>query len=68
MPLVTIRTDVTDADGGEETISEYLCDCPDCPNIAVHVVGVVRDLNTGLAVCSDHAALLVNSFHNSAHE
>ena len=58
MPVVTIRTGITDADCDEEAISEYRCDWPDCPNTAVHAVGVVRELNAALAVCSEHAAHL----------
>lgn len=53
VPQVTIRTLV---DGREETLSEYLCDWPDCPNVAVHVWGVVRELRLRMAVCAEHAA------------
>ena len=61
MPLVTIRTDLTDAGGGEEAISEYLCDHPDCPNAAVHVVGVLRELNVAVAVCAEHRRQMEHS-------
>lgn len=57
MPNVTIRTIVN---GREETISEYLCDWPDCPNVAVMVVGIVRELRTRTALCAEHAARLAN--------
>ena len=57
MPQVTIRTTF---DGREETLSEYLCDWQDCPNVAVQVVGVVRELRIHTAVCAEHAALLAN--------
>jgi hypothetical protein len=57
MPNVTIRTTV---DGREETLSEYLCDWPDCPNIAVQVIGVVRELRMRAAMCAEHAARLTN--------
>jgi len=60
MPLVTIRTDLTDADDGEETISEYLCDHPNCPNTAVHVVGVLRELNLAFVVCTEHHRQIEN--------
>jgi hypothetical protein len=53
MPQITIRTDV---DGREETVSEYICDWPDCPNVAIHVVGVVRGLRVRAAMCAEHAA------------
>jgi hypothetical protein len=41
VPQVTLRTTV---DGREETLSEYICDWPDCPNGAVKVVGFVAEL------------------------
>lgn len=55
MPQVTIRTTVN---GREESVSEYLCDWPDCPNVAVEALGVVRELRMCAAVCEEHAALL----------
>ena len=57
MPQVTIRTLV---DGREETLSEYLCDWPDCPNVAVHELGMVRELRFRSAMCSEHAAQATN--------
>jgi hypothetical protein len=57
MPRVTLRA-ADSADGKEDTVSEYICDVPDCPNVAVHVVGVVRELRTFVAVCADHARRL----------
>jgi len=53
MPQVTIRTTI---DGREETLTEYLCDWPDCPNVAVELLGVVRDLRLRAVVCAEHAA------------
>ena len=35
----------------------YLCDWPDCPNIAEHVVGVIVELRQFVAVCSEHGRL-----------
>ena len=55
MPYVTIRISV---DGREEALSEYLCDWPDCPNVATEVVGMVRELRLRAAMCAEHAALL----------
>jgi len=52
MPVVTIRTVV---DGREETLTERLCDWPDCPNVAVEVIGVVRELKLATAYCAEHA-------------
>ena len=57
MPRVTLRAPDS-ADGKEDTVSEYICDSPGCPNVAVHVVGVVRQLGTLVAVCADHARML----------
>jgi hypothetical protein len=57
MPSVTLRTART-ADGKEETLTEYICDWPDCPNIAEHVIGVLRELRAFSAVCPKHAALI----------
>jgi hypothetical protein len=57
MPRVTLRA-APSADGNEDSVSEYLCDWPDCPNVAVHVVGVLRELRSFAVVCSDHARML----------
>ena len=51
MPVVAIRT----GDGGEEILREYLCDYPDCPNTACHVMGHARELGGAYAVCDQHA-------------
>ena len=53
LPQVTIRTIV---DGREEAISEYICDWPDCPNVATEVIGVVRELRLHRALCAEHAS------------
>jgi hypothetical protein len=53
MPLVTIKTIV---DGREENLSEYLCDWPDCPNVAVEVVGGLRELRMRVAMCAEHVS------------
>jgi hypothetical protein len=57
VPQITIRTTI---DGQEEVLSEYMCDWPNCPEVAVHVVGVVRELRVLTAVCAQHAARLAN--------
>jgi hypothetical protein len=57
MPRVTLRAHES-ADGKEDTVSEYICDSPDCPNVAVQVVGVVRELRSLVAVCAYHARML----------
>ena len=58
MPGVRIRTGMIDATGHEEVLSEYLCDWPDCPNVAEHVVGVVRELGAAVVMCDQHAEQL----------
>jgi hypothetical protein len=56
MPAVTLRT--TGPDNKEEKITEYICDWPDCPNVAEHVLGVLRDLRAFSVVCTHHAAII----------
>jgi hypothetical protein len=56
MPRVTIRTGIVAPDGREEELSEYLCDWPDCPNIATQVVGCVRGFGLSTVMCHEHAA------------
>ena len=58
MPRVTIRTGFSDANGEEESLSDYVCDWPDCPNIASQVLGIARELRSSGAVCDEHAALI----------
>ena len=55
MPLVTIKTGLLDADGQEEILVEYICDWQDCPNVAVRVLGVVKELRAMAMVCEEHA-------------
>jgi hypothetical protein len=57
MPRVTLRAGQS-TDGSDATLSEYICDWPDCPNVAVHVVGVVRELRTFAVMCAEHARML----------
>jgi hypothetical protein len=58
MPWMGINTGVPGADGQEIVLSEYLCDWPDCANVAEQVVGVVRELRRAFVVCREHAARL----------
>ena len=58
MPHVMLRTTVN---GREETVSEFICDWPDCPNVATEVIGVVRELRLRSAVCAEHAAQIANA-------
>jgi hypothetical protein len=57
MPSVTVRTVGTD--GKQETLTEYICDWPDCPNVAEHVIGVVRELHAMSMVCTEHKAIIL---------
>ena len=54
MPHVTIKTGIAGPDGREEELTEYLCDWPGCSNVAEHVLGYVRELGLGVAVCQQH--------------
>jgi hypothetical protein len=45
------------ANAKEETLSEYICDWPDCPNVAEHVLGSIRELRAFVAVCGEHVRL-----------
>ena len=55
MPRVTIKTGFVGAGGLEEELTEYLCDSPDCANIATHVLGCIKELGTSAVVCEEHA-------------
>jgi hypothetical protein len=57
MPRITLRA-AESLGGKEDTLTEYICDWPDCPNVAEHVLGVVAELRVMAAVCSEHARLL----------
>jgi len=54
MPIVTIKTGFRLPDGKEETLTQYLCDWPGCPNAAVHVLGSIRELRGLAVVCEEH--------------
>lgn len=57
VPRVIIKTGLLTADGHEEELAEYMCDTPGCPNVAVHVLGVVTGLGLFSAVCQEHVPL-----------
>ena len=40
-------------------MTEYICDWPDCPNVAEHVIGVVRELHAMSMVCTEHKAIIL---------
>jgi hypothetical protein len=54
MPLVTLKSGLPGPDGSEETLTQYLCDWPGCPNEAVHVLGCVAELRLMAVVCDEH--------------
>jgi len=54
MPIVTIKTGFRSPDGTEETLTQYICDWPGCPNTAVHVLGSIRELRALAVVCEEH--------------
>jgi hypothetical protein len=58
MPCVTYKTGFIGADGREEEPSEYLCDWPGRSNIAVHIVGCVKEIALSIALCEEHAATI----------
>ena len=63
MPLITIKTTIA---GKEESLSEYLCDWPDCPNPAKQVVGVIRELRAVAMVCEVHSEFIRTQRRNDA--
>ena len=55
IPNVTIKTGFTTSDGHDDVLTEYLCDHPDCPNIATQVLGCVVEIQAVAMVCDEHA-------------
>ena len=55
IPQVTIKTGMKTPNGDEEQLTEYLCDWPGCVNVATQVLGVVKSIGLGAAVCDEHA-------------
>jgi hypothetical protein len=54
MPRITLRA-AESSGGGEDAITEYICDWPDCPHVAEHLLGVVAALRVKVALCAEHA-------------
>jgi len=54
VPRIAIKTGYIFQNGHEEVLTEYMCDVPDCPNIATHVLSCVRELGIAHAVCGEH--------------
>lgn len=57
MPRVTIKSGIVAPDGREEELSDYFCDWPDCPNVATHVLGCIREFGLSAIVCDHHATV-----------
>jgi len=57
VPRIIIKTGRAGPDGREEELSEYMCDTPGCPNVAIHVLGGVTELGLFAAVCQEHLPL-----------
>jgi hypothetical protein len=55
MPRVTLKTGIAAPDGREEELSEYLCDWPECPNVATQVLGCIKELALAAVMCDEHA-------------
>ena len=43
VPRIIIKTGRAGPDGREEELTEYICDTPGCPNVAIHVLGGVAN-------------------------
>ena len=54
MPLVSPLTDAESLALAQRTVGELLCGYPGCVKAAVHVLGVVRDINFAVAYCEEH--------------
>jgi hypothetical protein len=61
MGQVTIKTGLTTPDGQEEQLTEYLCDYPNCPNFATHVVGCLIELGLTAVACEVHVSKLLRA-------
>jgi hypothetical protein len=66
VPWVAIKTGIVGEDGREAVLREYLCDWPDCANVAQHLVGVGRDVGMACAICPEHHALMENRTRKSS--
>lgn len=56
MPRVVIKTGFVAPDGRQEELAEFMCDWPDCPNVATNVLGCIKELGLATAVCDDHGS------------
>jgi hypothetical protein len=56
MARVVIKSGFMTPEGSQEELAEFMCDWPECPNIATQVLGCVKELGLSRAVCDEHAA------------
>lgn len=54
MPLVSPLTDAESLALAQRSVGELPCRFPGCAKAAVHVLGVVRDINFAIAYCDEH--------------
>jgi len=62
MPQVTIKSGALTPDGQEEQLSAYVCDSPNCPNIATHL-GCITAFRLRVGLCDEHAEKLGNAMY-----
>jgi hypothetical protein len=60
MPRVTLRAE---HDEGEETLTEYVCDWPGCPNLGKHMLGSLTEIRAVAIICTEHAQMLSTMRH-----
>jgi hypothetical protein len=53
MPLITIKSGFPGPDGTEETLTQYVCDWPGCPNQGKHWLGIA-ELRVMALLCDEH--------------
>lgn len=53
--LITIRTGLAMPTAVKEGLTEYLCDAPGCPNIAVYPLRCSKNLCAVVVVCEEDA-------------
>ena len=63
MARVVMKSEFLMPDGTQEELAEFMCDWPDCPNIATQVLGCVKELGLSIFVCDEHAARPRNATH-----
>lgn len=57
MPWVIVEPGLSGPRSYRERLTTYICDWPDCANVAEHVLGCVPELAACVAVCKEHAKM-----------